>query len=126
MKNLLCAILISPDPESRRKILSGEKTCTIRKGTRNYKSGTAMLCCHVEPWAVMADITGICFCNLSNVAEKDFKSTGFDSQEEMLEGMRKFYPDINSESDVTVVRWENVRGKLVDDFRNPPRLDPCD
>jgi len=30
--------------------------------------------------------------------------------------MKKFYPNMNLDSPVTVIRWENVRGYLVDNW----------
>lgn len=113
MKNPLYALLVAPDTYMREEILLGKQQTTIREGHRDYRSGPVMLCCHIEPWAVMADIIYVGFPTLGRVKEEDYQDAGFSTKEEMVEGLRKFYPDITLESPVTVIRWRNVRGILV-------------
>ncbi len=117
MEQPLYAILIAQDPEMRENILSGKKQITIREGHRGYKTGPAIVCSYLEPWAVMVDITDVRYCTLGDVMEEEYKADGFNSQEELLSGLRKFYPQIEYTSPVTVVKWANARGKLVDDYR---------
>ncbi len=116
-KRPLVALLIAPDREMRKATLEGRKKITIREGYREYYSGmTVMLCCHLEPWCVMADITAVRHCLLSEVTEKEWRADGFASREELLTGMQRFYPTMTWDSAVTVISWDNVRGKLVDDW----------
>ncbi len=117
MKQPLYAILIAQDTQMRENVLSEKKQITIREGHRDYKEGTALVCCHLEPWAVMVDITGVRYCTLSEVTKEEYNADGFRTQEDLLNGMRKFYPKIDYTSPVTVVKWNNVRGKLVDEYR---------
>lgn len=117
MKQPLVALLISPDERMRNNIVSGTKTITIRDGHRDYRRGqTVMLCCHFEPWAVMADIKEVRHCLLSEVTQKELQDDGFKDVEDMLNGMRRYYPALEHDSPVTVIRWENARGKLVDGY----------
>lgn len=113
MKQPLYAILIAPIKEMRARVLDGRKKITIREGHRDYKRGKVMLCCHLEPWAVSAEITGVRHTTLREVTEAEYEADDFMSCEDMLAGMRRFYPNMTLDSPVTVIWWDNVEGKLV-------------
>lgn len=116
MKQPLYALLIAPDSKMRQAILDGTKKISIREGHRDYKvGGKIMLCCHLEPWAVMADIIDIRHCVLWQVTEKEWKEDGYGSQALMWSGLRKFYPNIKMTSEITVIRWDNISGALVEE-----------
>jgi hypothetical protein len=117
MEQPLYALLVAPDKEMRRKILAGEITVSIRAGRRDYRPGPAMLCCHKEPWAVAVDITEVRHCTLWGVAFEECRANGCESGGEMLDDLRRYYPKISLDSPVTVIRWQNARGALVDKER---------
>jgi hypothetical protein len=115
MKQPLYALLIAPIPEMRQAILNGVKKITIREGHRDYRIDCpVMLCCHLEPWAVMADVVDVRHTTLEEISEEEYVADGFQSSEEMLSGMKRFYPNLSMNSPVTVIRWDNVRGILFD------------
>lgn len=114
MKQGLQGLLIAPDRKMRDAIHRGIKAITIREGHRDHKPGPALIACHIEPWAVMADITSVRHCTLREVTKEEYKADGFNSKVELLNGMRKFYPNMNLDSPVTVIRWTNVHGYWVD------------
>ncbi len=118
LRKPLVALLFSPDQVVRKAILEGKKQITIRDGYREYHPGTPVVlcCCEKDPWCVQADITGVRYCRLAEVTEEEWQAAGFPSREEGLEGMRRFYPALTWDSAVTIIRWKNVRGKLVDDW----------
>lgn len=111
--NALQALLISPETAMREAIVTGRKTITIREGHRDYQCGPVMLCCHLVPWVVQADITSVHRTTAAHVQGKDIRDDGFTNLDDMLEKLRRFYPKISEDSPVTVIRWENVRGALV-------------
>lgn len=113
----LYALLIAPDQKLRNDVLAGKKKITIRQGYKDCKPGPAMICCHLKPWAVMVDITSVRYCKLSELTEQEFTADGSKTIDEVLEKLRKYYPDLELSSPVTVISWDNVRGKLVDDYR---------
>lgn len=117
MKTPLYALLIPPDENMRKTIIAGRKTITIREGHLDYREGRpVMLCCQIEPWCVMADITSVRHTTLNDVTREEYLADGFATQADLLDGLRRFYPAINGESPVTVIRWENVRGRLVEEY----------
>ncbi len=128
MRNPLYALLVAPDGYLRRAIMLGEQTCSIREGHREYRAESPVLLgCPEAPWAVMADITEVRHCTLGEVQEDERTRAGFDGQENMVRGLLAYYPQITISSDVTVVSWKNVRGKLVEEAkarheRNPVLL----
>ncbi|MBI2676949.1 MAG: ASCH domain-containing protein [Candidatus Yanofskybacteria bacterium] len=113
MKPALQALLIAPDCCVRDQIVWGTKTVTIREGHRDYKLGKVMLCCHLEPWAVMADITEVRHCLLKEVTKEECFDDGFSNRVELLHDLQRFYPDLTANSPVTVIKWANVTGTLV-------------
>ena len=38
----------------------------------------------------------------------DYKADGFESKADMLNGLKNFYPHLDFDSDVTVVKWEDI------------------
>jgi hypothetical protein len=48
------------------------------------------------------------------VTEEEYRADGFTSREDLLSGMKKYYPNLTLESPITVIRWENARGWWVD------------
>lgn len=112
----LQALLIASDEKMRDAVCAKIKKISIREGHRDYRVGPVMLCCHLVPWAVMADITYVRHCTLREVTKSEYVADGFENKVEMLKGMKKFYPKLNLDSPVTVIYWENARGYLVDNF----------
>lgn len=103
-------MLIDNDPHMRLNVLTQKKQISIREGHRDYRNGPMMICDQVEPFAVMVDVVLVKHITLGEVSEEEWLADGFTSQEDMLDGMRKFYPNIDLSSPVTVLFWNNVRG----------------
>jgi len=118
LKPPLQALLVAPDWIMRKKILTGEKRITIREGHRDYRLGQVMISCHLMPFAVMAEIIEVRHCKLKEVTKEEWKNDGFTSQEDLLEGLRKFYPSINLDSPVTVIKWGKISGFLADSVQS--------
>lgn len=115
MKRTPPYILIAPVDNMWEAVKSGQKKITIRSGLRDYQVGdVTMLCCHIRNCAVMADIVGVYHGKLSTVPMEFIRADGFGDHENALQGMQRFYPDMTLESDVTVVLWDNLRGKMVE------------
>lgn len=112
----LQALLIAPDPELRRRILSGEKEVTIRAGWRSYRLGPVMLCCHLEPWCVEAEIMSVHCTLLRHLRFSDavIQGEGCEDYEGLRALLRRFYPDIDDDSPVTVIHFSNLTGKLTE------------
>lgn len=126
MKNPLYGLLIAPRNGMREAVLSGEKAITIREGHRDYREGGQVLigCMGVktdaswtDAWVVMADVDAVRHCLLGEVTEDELRADGYNSREEMLADLHAYYPKLDLVSPVTVLRWKNVRGKLVDEYQ---------
>lgn len=114
MKRALQAILIAPENVMRQDILTGKKKLTIREGHRDYTPGPAMLCCHLVPWAVQVEVVKVEHTTLNDVSVDDILADGFESYFDAVAKLRRFYPKIGINSNVTVVHWENPTGYLVE------------
>lgn len=118
------ALLVRPDEDLRKDIISGRVTVAIRKGYRNYAPNhELMLCCHCESWVVLADIVEVSLLRQYAISQKDIEAAGYHTREEMARKLKEYYPDLDWDTPLTVIRWENVRGRLVDDFRRKEELE---
>lgn len=126
LKRPLTALLIALDERMRRNILSGEKCITIREGARDYQPGVAMICCPIDTWCVRVEICDVRHCLISELTPEECRADGFCSIEHAVEELRRFYPNISEDSTVTVIRWQNATGKLVDKYRESIRLTVAD
>lgn len=115
MKKPLQALLF--DANHRESILDGTKKITIREGHRDYQPGFVLLCCPVNTFCVGADINFVGHQRAGEINQRDYQDDGFPSYNHMIEGMQKYYPNFSHISPITVIRWDNVRGQLVDEYR---------
>jgi hypothetical protein len=69
-----------------------------------------MICCHIDPWVVQATIIKVRHTTLAEVTEDEWLADGYATSVQMLEDLRKYYPNMTMESEVTVIIWNNVMG----------------
>lgn len=110
----LQALLVAPNVALWSDIILGRQTGTIRTGHRDHRPGAVMLCCHVASACVMADIAEVRHTRLKHLTGQECAAAGFAKPALVLDGMRQHYPDLSWESDVTFIRWEKLRGTLVE------------
>ncbi len=73
-----------------------------------------MLACHFEPWAIMADITEVRHCLLSEIATHEVEVEEFGAPEDLFRVLRRNNPGFHLASRITIIRWDNIRGSLVE------------
>lgn len=117
LKKPLQALLIAPDEKMRENILSGKKKITIREGWRDYQKGSCMVCCPIEPWCIGVEINDIEHSSIAEVTPEQYKADGYNSRNEMISDLKRFYSDIGLESKVTIIQWNNASGKLVEEYK---------
>lgn len=110
MKNPLYGLLIADDVQMRFNLITGVKRISMREGHRDFKNGPMLIGDPENSFVVMVDIIKVKHILLSEVSPEEWEADGFVSQEDMLEKLKKFYPNINLDSPVTILFWENVRG----------------
>lgn len=103
MKRPNQAILLQE--QSHQAAENGVKRITIREGHRDYTIGFTLLCCHLANWCMAVNVIAVEHTTLEHVRHADLHSDGFDTRNELLDGLRHFYPNITLQSPVTVVRW---------------------
>ncbi len=111
LKNPLFALLIADDPQMRLNILLGRKKISIREGHRDYKPGLGVICDPEDSWVVGVTFTQVIHKILGEVTQEEWEADGFTSQENLLSGMRHYYPNIEFSSPVTVLYWDKVTGE---------------
>jgi hypothetical protein len=104
------------DPQKRRRILfskgyvdlirSGRKKITFRAGRRKFRPGEMVEGECAEGVTLSLRITGCETKPLREVTEEEARADLFESKEVVLEGMRKFYPEMNWDTEISLIRFE--------------------
>ncbi|MDH5367657.1 MAG: hypothetical protein OEW67_11750 [Cyclobacteriaceae bacterium] len=81
------------------------KTTTIRKGRISISLGELLLQSTALKREETVLVKMVYFCLLKDVMQDDIINDGFDDHDDMSEKMKRFYPDITLETEVTVVRF---------------------
>lgn len=116
-KRPIQAILMSNSYEQWDNIVNGNKEITIRTGYRDYVPGLLMIVNPEINMCVKATLTDVKYYLAKDVPKKDCIADGFSDLEDMITGMRQYYPEFNPDSEVTVIKWKDVQGKMVDTVR---------
>lgn len=84
----------------------GMKTTTVRAGQRAYTLGPAELIS--ENVTIPIDIREVSYRYLNELTTEDAKSDGFDHRDELFDALRRYYPEIQPDEPVTIVRFSLV------------------
>ena len=105
MKRALQGLLIAGE-RMKNDVLSGVKKITIREGYRDYTKGPVLIGCHILNWVTMKNIIRVERTKLSDINIEDIEKDGFIDHIHALGVLKKFYPNMTLNSDVTVIEWE--------------------
>lgn len=117
-------IAIEPKHSLMIAILHAERQVAILPGRPDVGPGDkAVLYCLNPPFAVEANIWGTRTCSLGNLAPDEIKAGGHTHVGNLLGHLQQNDPRLTLASEVTIVRWTNVKGELarqVDGFELNP------
>lgn len=102
----LQALLFAPDTWNRDDIIAGRINGTIRYRHRDYSDGPAVLCCHIVEFVQMRTITEVRHCTLLQLTRNELRTAGFATTNQVIAELKKYYPDIAPDSEITFVRWQ--------------------
>ena len=127
------ALLIAPTPGAHHDVLEGMLSATVRMEHRDYVTGErVMLCCHLQPFAVMATVQRVRHCTVKQLKQEQLERAGYKTHRDLLDALRTFYPKLCSTSKITYIAWKSLEGELVETHRRlkaltesakPPSLD---
>jgi len=99
---------LSIKSEYLESILSGDKVTTIRKGIITPKYTRVLL--HSGGKIVgEVEIESVRYLQVKDLTRKDALRDGFKSREELLEKLKKHYPDLSPEDWVTILEFRLIR-----------------
>ena len=81
------------------------KRVTIRKGRRNISIGGLFFEAVDSHRIEYVEVFMVYHCKLKDVDPADIQRDGFDNLEHMVKEMKRFYPDIDKETEVTVIKF---------------------
>jgi len=90
------------------QILAGRKKITFRAGKRSFRPGEIVDGKCAEGVVLRLRITGCITKPLKEVTEEEALADLFEAREKVLEGMRKFYPRMTWETEISLIRFERV------------------
>lgn len=88
-------------------MLKKGKETTIRKGRRDIALGKLLFESIDEKRYRMVNVLMVYYCKLSNVFISDVTNDGFKNHNDMWYQMKRFYPDITFDSEVTVIKFKS-------------------
>lgn len=92
--------------QMRDDTLSGKKRITIREGWRDYTEGSVLIGCPSLGWAYTATITSVKHTIVEALSPEELLDDGFQTMEDAIACLSQWYPEIGSDSAVTVIRWD--------------------
>jgi len=92
-------------------VLRGKKLSTVRKGLRDYTLGDVLLETDPSRYTIHGTITKIELKKLSDLTDSDAKKEGYDSINSLLERVKQIYPEIQDDSEITVVDFDHAEGQ---------------
>jgi hypothetical protein len=87
-------------------IRTGRKRMTFRAGRRRFRPGEIVEGECAEGITMLLRITGCETKRLREVTEEEAKADLFEGREAILEGMRRFYPEMTWETEISLIRFE--------------------
>ena len=118
-----------PNPPARRcirfspgyvdLIRTGAKRITFRAGRRRFRVGEVVDGRCAEGVIIPIRITSCVTKPLGEVTEEEARADLFESREVVLEGMRRFYPEMTWETEISLISFEVAEGNP-----NPGEIDP--
>ena len=92
-------------PHYVKDILSGKKRATVRLGRKGVKKGMVIyLSAGGRPFA-RARVVRVKYGKLKELGPQEIKAEGYSSFSELLRELRKIYPVISPEDEVTYIEW---------------------
>ena len=88
---------------------NGKKT-TIREGRRDIAIGKLLFESTEQKRTEVVNVIMVSYCRLGNVFIGDIQNDGFKDHDDMWRQMLRFYPDIDFDTEVTVVKFTS--GKI--------------
>ena len=84
---------------------SGEKVCTIRSGMRDITSGNLFFEAVDSGEVVKVYVTEVRHKTLGELTNEEAQMDGAADATEMAAALKRFYPDIDTNSDITIVMY---------------------
>ena len=88
------------------------KNVTIRKGRRDILLGDLLFESKENGKLKVVNVINVHYCKLANVYTGDLKSDGFSDHNDMWDKMKRFYPDITFDTEVTTIRFARKAGDI--------------
>ena len=88
---------------------TGKRT-TIRLGRRNIELGDLVFESVETNRTETVNVLNVHFCKLANVYIGDLQNDGFKDHHDMWEQMKRFYPDITFDDEVTTIKFNRYNG----------------
>lgn len=92
------------------------KRCTIRKGKREIAKGDLEFKSLTKGRTIIVNVIEVYTCELNTIFMSHVINDGFKDYEDMHECMKRFYPDIAIDSEVTVIRFQLAEDILYEDY----------
>lgn len=100
--------------------IDGVKQISVRPGNRRYTDGNVLVIYREEcAFIAKATVSSVRYCTLGKLTDEELQADGYITHNELLDDLNeRFYKgSLSLESDMTVLRWRDIKGPVVDDRR---------
>ena len=88
-------------------VFDGSKKATIRLGKRDITLGTLAFEAATDGgWGIIVKVTKVTHKKLSELTDEESRLDGASNAAEMAEAMKAFYPNITTDSDITIIEFD--------------------
>lgn len=88
-------------------LIDGNKLCTIRKGYRNIELGPLVFEATENPrLKYHVDVLEVEHMKLGDVTDTLAMADGYTDAKSLKEGMKRFYPDLTDDTDITIIYFD--------------------
>jgi len=98
--------LIMADEEMIQATFDGRKKITIREGHRDYSPGPVLISDKDLTKTTIKHIVNVRHTTIAELEKEELNDDGYDDWISAVNCLSQWYPKINWNSEVTVIRWE--------------------
>ena len=118
MQLRLSALLVLPDQIKIDDILSGNVTIIVTERCYDFKAGKPLILFnHLEGWVIMVDMVEVAHRLFSEITSEECQAAGFTKRLDFLDSLNISKRNLSLSSKITILKWANTRGRLVDTHR---------
>lgn len=89
-------------------VRAGSKSSTVRKGERDVRAYESLILTDGSNNDITVRVTDVKIKRLDELTETEARRDGFESIQDLIEGLKEFYPNITLQDPVTIIGFKII------------------